>query len=126
VQNRGGYGGGQFFFAELDRVVLSYSNFFGRGTDRDDEEGVGADGQVEEISEAEANGEVEVKDREDYLSHWGWLMTAYRIAGDDFTKMEQVFSMTAIEFLNYCSMRKDIQNQTMADLKRKSRGIPGL
>ena len=87
----------------------------GEGSDRVD--------QVREISGGEVNEEVE--DREDYLSHWGWLMTAYRIAGSDFTKMEQVFSMTAIEFLNYCSMRKDIQNQELSDLKQKPRGWPG-
>ena len=84
----------------------------GRGSDRND--------QVRELSAEEVeNGFEDREEREDYLSHWGWLMTAYRLAGDDFTKMEQVFSMTAIEFLNYCSMRKDIQNQELSDLKQR-------
>lgn len=84
----------------------------GRGSERID--------QVRELSAEEVeNGFEDREEREDYLSHWGWLMTAYRLAGDDFTKMEQIFSMTAIEFLNYCSMRKDIQNQELSDLKQR-------
>lgn len=61
-------------------------------------------GQREETEE----GEDDDQPTSDYLSRWGWIDYASRIAKDICNvRIEEVFKMQILEFMNYCSMIKE-------------------
>lgn len=81
-----------------ETIELEYSGLFMDEVDVDEDENL----SIRERAEI-----IEIKREEDKLKKWGWEVILYKLANNDFTKIEKVTKMNVIQALNMMSLLKE-------------------
>ena len=96
-----------FFYVLLQRINEGYVNLFPAGGEENQGQG-----------EEDENGEADNAADDDFAVKWGWIANIDAVSETCRCSWDEVWQMTALEFLNIISYRKDKAAREKEELEK--------